>query len=153
MTLQPPRHDRGFDLPHRPGVLIVEDELLIAINNAGVVDDIGCDVVGIAATAADALAIAEQRRPDLAIVDITLGDGMDGVELARRLIARHGMRVIFASAQHDERTRHRADLVGPAGFLRKPFPDRALQDLVRRSLAPEMLLCRDAAAHELALAV
>ena len=153
MTLQSPRDGRAFDLPPRPGVLIVEDELLIAINNAGAVDDLGCDVLGIAATAADALAIAEQRRPDLAIVDITLEGRMDGIELARLLIARHGLRVVFASAQGDEPTRRRADLAGAAGFLKKPFHERALQDLIRRLLAPGLPLCRDAAAPRAALAV
>jgi DNA-binding NarL/FixJ family response regulator len=142
MSMQSPRDGCGFLDAGRPGVLIVEDEFLIAINNAGVVDDVGCDVIGIAATAAEALAIAEQRGPELAVIDITLGDGIDGIELARRLIARHGLRVIFASAQHDGPTRERAEAVGPAGFLRKPFTDRALQDLVRRALSPDFLLGR-----------
>jgi CheY-like chemotaxis protein len=138
MTMQSPRDGRAFRDGSRPGILIVEDEFLIAINNAGAVDDIGCDVVGIAGSAAEALAIAEQRRPELAVIDVNLGAGMDGIELARRLVARHGLQVIFASAQRDAATRERAESVAPVGFLQKPFADRALQELVLASLFPRI---------------
>jgi CheY-like chemotaxis protein len=136
MTMQSPRDGRAGRGGSRPGILIVDDEFLIAINNAGAVDDIGCDVVGIAGSAAEALAIAEQRRPELAVIDINLGGGMDGIELARRLVARHRLQVVFASAQRDTATRERAESVGPAGFLQKPFADHTLQQLILANLFP-----------------
>ena len=80
----------------------------------------GLPVVGVASTAAEALPRAEQLRPDVVLVDITL-DGESGFELARRLVENDqvGPPVILISTHTEEDF---ADLIAesPAiGFLPK----------------------------------
>src|SRR5687767_4158691 len=94
--------------PPRARVLIVEDEALIVDLLAMCVEDAQADLVGAAASAAGALALAEASPVDLAIVDVMLEGPMDGIALAGELRARHrGIGVIFVSGSGDAETRAR----------------------------------------------
>lgn len=55
-------------------VLIVEDEALVAMLVEDTLLDAGAEVAGPAATASEALALLASSRPDVAVVDINLGD-------------------------------------------------------------------------------
>ena len=99
-------------------ILIVEDEALIAMVLADSLEDGGHEVVGPAATMAEALALCEAARPELAVLDINLRDGSNGVEVARALLERWGVPAIFASAQMMEARRARDIALGQ---IRKPY--------------------------------
>ena len=99
-------------------VLIVEDEVLIAWMLADSLEDAGHEVVGPAATMAEALALCEAAPPDLAVLDINLGDGSSGVDVARALLERWGVLSIFASGQMTD-ARKASDVA--LGYIRKPY--------------------------------
>ena len=100
-------------------VLIVEDEALIAMVLADSLEDAGHEVVGPAATMAEALALCDRAPPpDLAVLDINLGDGSNGVDMARALVERWGVPSIFASGQTME-ARQARDVA--LGYIRKPY--------------------------------
>ena len=106
-------------------VLIVEDEPLIAWVLADCLEDAGHEVVGPAATMAEALALCEgaPSPPDLAVLDINLRDGGSGVDVARALLERWGVRSLFATAQTlgDRRARDVA-----LGRIGKPYAPEAV---------------------------
>ncbi|MBC6981842.1 response regulator [Caulobacter sp. 17J80-11] len=108
-------------------VLIVEDEVLVAAELAWLVEDLGHDVVGEAATSADALRLAGDTRPDLALVDIHLYDGPTGVEVARRISAESGATVLFMTANQK---RVPADFAGAAGLVPKPYSIHGMQEAI-----------------------
>jgi CheY-like chemotaxis protein len=56
-------------------ILIVEDEILIALELESLLQDLGHDVVGMAASSGEALSLGQELKPDLAFVDIHLADG------------------------------------------------------------------------------
>src|SRR3546814_14993393 len=67
--------------PRPASILIVEDEMLIALSTSATLSDLGYEVIGIAATAEDALRSAARRQPVLLLMDLTLreqGDGQTG---------------------------------------------------------------------------
>ncbi len=100
-------------------VLIVEDEVLIAWMLADSLEGAGHEVVGPAATMAEALALCEAAAPPvLAVLDINLRDGSNGVDVARALSERWGVPSIFASAQVVEARRARGAALG---CIRKPY--------------------------------
>jgi two-component system cell cycle sensor histidine kinase/response regulator CckA len=107
-------------------VMIVEDEAVVAIDLECRLQALGYDVVGIADTLTDAVALFAKTLPDLVLLDIRLRDREDGIEVARALRARADRPIVFISAYNDPTTVRRATGVGPHGYLIKPFDDRML---------------------------
>ena len=107
-------------------ILIVEDDAMIVLGLCDVLGLIGLDVVGVAANVTDALCVAENTHPDLAIFDIQLQGKRDGIEGARLLRQRFNVPVIFMTAGIEQETRARASKVGPAAYLTKPVHPKRL---------------------------
>ncbi len=105
-------------------VLIVEDEILVAMEFEETLTELGHDVVGIAADRPTALALAAQGV-DVALVDINLRDGETGIDIGR-MIAKD-VAVVFVTAN--------AGLLGDQapgaiGVLPKPASRQALAGAV-----------------------
>lgn len=108
-------------------ILLVEDEGIIAADLKCILQRTGYDVVGIAASAEEAIASAEQLRPDLVLMDIMLQTGMDGVAAAAEIRRHFSLPVIFLSAHSDTSTFDRAKLTEPYGYIVKPVNERDLK--------------------------
>jgi CheY-like chemotaxis protein len=102
-------------------VLIVEDEALIASFIDAMLGISGFRVVGIAGSGPEALVLAAETRPALALVDIHLNGPPDGAELACLLRDRLAIPVIFVSGLVDREVLQRAKAARPLGFIAKPF--------------------------------
>ena len=101
-------------------VLIVEDEAIIAMHLAMLVADFGHTICGTANSASAAIEQAANLRPDLVVMDIRLANGSSGIDAARELHARHGLRCIFLSANLDELTKVTPASLDPIDFIGKP---------------------------------
>lgn len=77
-------------------ILIVEDEMLVAMNLEAILEDLGHEPVGIVPDLAAAEDYYEQPI-DLALVDLNLRDGCTGPEIGKRLGVR-GVTVLFVTA-------------------------------------------------------
>lgn len=106
-------------------ILIVEDEFLIALELESLLQDAGHDVVGIAATSEEAMALGQQLAPDLAFVDIHLADGLTGIEVCRRLSDQHQVTVLFMTANSK---RIPEDCAGARGVIAKPYTERGVKE-------------------------
>lgn len=102
-------------------VLVVEDQVLIAIHLQDLVEEAGYQVVAIAHDGAGALAAAASQRPAIAIMDLRLANGASGIDVARQLFDMHGTRCLFISANIDDEVRRRVADLRPLGFIGKPF--------------------------------
>jgi two-component system, response regulator PdtaR len=111
-------------------VLIVEDEAIIALDLAMLVADFGHTVCGIAHSASGAIQQAAFQAPDLVLMDIRLANGSSGIDAAREIHARYGLRCIFLSANLDEPTKLTLAPLDPIGFIGKPV----LPILLKRAL-------------------
>mgnify|MGYP000051693877 CR=1 FL=1 len=113
-------------------VLIVEDEIFIALEIERILEDAGYSVVGIAADQAAALGVG--NNAEVAFVDLNLRDGCTGPQIAHELAARYGVRVVYVTANP-------AQIGDPApqsvGCIRKPFTADAI--LAAAALASEGL--------------
>jgi len=107
-------------------VLIVEDQALLAMELEMVISESGCEVVGCAMDTAGALGLAEQHRPDLALVDINLLDGMTGPDIARRLIGDYGSAVVFLTANPEQIP---DGFAGALGAVSKPFDEATIRSV------------------------
>ena len=112
-------------------VLIVEDEAIIAIGYEATLIEAGCEVVGIAASAPAAFALAEEHRPDMAFIDMNLADGLTGNAIAAGLHDRYGLRYVLITG-NPELVDHQV-LERSAGLLRKPVSHRDLKGMLGRA--------------------
>jgi CheY-like chemotaxis protein len=78
-------------------VLIAEDDLMIADLVEEILVDKGYEVCGIARTVAEAVALAQHHRPDLAVIDLRLADGDLGTEIAAQLLPLGRFGVLYAT--------------------------------------------------------
>jgi two-component system, response regulator PdtaR len=116
-------------------ILVVEDDFLIALQTESALTEAGFDVVGIATTAEEAIALAKEKRPLLAVMDIRLASERDGVEAAKELFRDFNIRCIFATAHDDPHTKERAEPYAPLGWLTKPYTMASLVTLVMEALS------------------
>jgi excisionase family DNA binding protein len=82
--------------------------------------------------AEEALAVIEDRSPDLVLLDVVM-PGTDGWQLLQRMQERHGsIPVIMFSGKVDERTASEATRRGADDFVGKPFDPQQLVERARR---------------------
>jgi PAS domain S-box-containing protein len=102
------------------GILIVEDERLVATDLQQTLSDLGYDPFAIADSSDTAIASAMERRPDLVLMDIRIRGARDGIQTAEVLRSRFRVGVIYLTAHADQPMVDRAKLTEPYGYLIKP---------------------------------
>ncbi len=115
-------------------ILVVEDEAIVALDLTSRLKMIGYEIVGTAATGADAIAKAIELRPDLMLMDIILKGEMDGIQASEVIRAKLGIPIIFLTACADDATLERAKITEPFGYLLKPFEERELHSHIEIAL-------------------
>src|SRR5437764_13640169 len=116
-------------------LLIVGDDVLLASALEELLSTSGFEVVGIAGSAATAVSLAEERHPQLALIDIRLVGPVDGIELACHIREQFGIPAIFLSGLTDPETKERALMAKPLGFLRKPYGASQVFNVIQRALS------------------
>lgn len=101
-------------------ILIAEDEALIRTDLAEMLAEQGYDVVGQASDGQQAVALAEQLRPDLAIFDIKM-PVMDGLAAAEAVGTQRICPVIMLTAFSQKELVERARDAGVMAYVVKPF--------------------------------
>jgi CheY-like chemotaxis protein len=97
-------------------ILVVEDEMLIAMMIEDMLDEIGCQLVGTVSRPAEALAAIEAQAVDAAILDVNL-DGVESYGIAAALQAR-GIPFVFSTGYQVSKV---MEGYGDRPVLRKPF--------------------------------
>jgi len=69
---------------------------------------------------------AEEKRPDLVLMDIVLQGEMDGIDTASQIRSRFNIPVVYLTAYSDEKILERARITEPYGYIIKPFNEREL---------------------------
>ncbi|MEK9210613.1 response regulator [Sphingomonas sp. 2378] len=100
--------------------LIVEDEIFVALDLERILIDAGYTVAGIAADSRTAIETAPGCA--FAFVDVNLRDGATGPEIARRIAADYGVKIVFVTANPAQI----ATDIEALGYIRKPFSERAI---------------------------
>ncbi|HYZ48926.1 MAG TPA: response regulator [Sphingomonas sp.] len=114
-------------------ILIVEDEPLIAFDTEHALADAGYEVVGTVDSVEAALDTLQRKKVNLALIDLGLTDGGNGVEVAAAA-RREGVHVLFVTG----RCPKGAESLG-IGCLEKPFNQKDLRAAIE---AIETLLTR-----------
>jgi len=115
-------------------ILIVEDERITAEDLRDILTELGYTVTASVSSGADAIARADETRPDLALMDIRIKGDMDGTETARILRERFNIPVVYLTAHADTATLSRAKLAEPLGYITKPFQEAELHASIEIAL-------------------
>jgi DNA-binding NarL/FixJ family response regulator len=114
--------------------VIVDDSFLFLEGAVDLLTREGVDVVGVASDSIEAIRLVTELRPDVALVDVDLGDE-DGFELARRLHAIPGAaKVILVSTHAEEDLAQLIDGSPALGFIAKMrLSAQAIRDTLERA--------------------
>lgn len=117
-----------------PGILIVEDDPIIAADLEDRLIEMGYKITGSVRSGEAAMDILKTQIPDLALLDIQLEGELDGVETAEIISKKHRFPLIFLTSNADDFTFARAKGVQPYAFLSKPFRGRDLRHTIELAL-------------------
>ena len=106
-------------------VLVAEDETIIRLDLRGLLERAGFDVVAEAHDGEEAVALAREHEPDLAIMDVKM-PRLDGIEAARRILDERPIPIVMLTAYGQEELVSRAVEAGVFGYLVKPFREQDL---------------------------
>ncbi|MCF8475428.1 MAG: response regulator [Pseudolabrys sp.] len=113
-------------------VLIIEDETFIALDLEALVEGLGHNVLGVARTHSEAVALAKVKQPGIILADIQLADGSSGLDAVNEMLRTFEVPVIFITA-YPERflTGERPE---PAFLIAKPFQPATVSAVMSQAL-------------------
>ena len=113
-------------------IMIIEDEPLIAMDIEQMVESLGHNVVGIARTHKEAVALYNKAQPRMVLADIQLADGSSGIDAVNEILMNHPVPVIFITAFPERLlTGERPE---PTFLVTKPFNPDMVKALISQAL-------------------
>lgn len=107
-------------------VLIVEDDVIIAQDIAQILKKSNYQIIGIAYNSTKAYDLLANKKIDFAILDIHIGTGDNGIDIAAQINNKYHFPYIFLTSFSDETTLIEAQEHSPYGYLVKPFQEATL---------------------------
>jgi response regulator NasT len=107
-------------------ILIAEDETIIRLDLRDLLERAGHEIAGEARDGEEAVRLASELQPDLAIMDVKMPK-LDGIEAAKRIMEERPLPIVLLTAYDQQELVSRAVDAGVFGYLVKPFRE---QDLV-----------------------
>ncbi len=111
-------------------ILIVEDEAIIALELQKQLESMGYQVTSLVASGEEAVLMAQEEKPDLVLMDITLSGRTSGIEAASQIRTNSSIPVIYLTAHSNEETLKRATQTDPYGYLIKPVGNIELHNAI-----------------------
>ena len=135
-------------LSHRIRVVVVDDHPAI---REAIADTIraqpGMELCGLAGSASEAFTLTREVQPDVAVIDISLGDA-HGLDLVQNLRAQHPhLEVVVFSMYDEEVYAERAIRAGARGYVMKSEPTQSVAEAIRAAAQGEIYLNRRAASR------
>ena len=115
-------------------ILIAEDETIIRLDLKELLEGAGFEVVAEARDGLEAVDLARETSPDVAILDVKM-PRLDGIETARRILADRPLPIVMLTAYGQEELVSRAVEAGVFGYLVKPFRESDLLPAIRTARA------------------
>ena len=115
-------------------ILIVEDDEITALNLQISLQKQGYNIVSITDNIADANIQITQLQPELIIIDISLEESCDGIELGHEIRSRHHLPFIYLTSYTDNDTISKAKQTEPYGYIVKPFDPNSLHATIQMAL-------------------
>ncbi len=116
-------------------IMIVEDEVLIAMNMKSDLIDMGHEVCKLVTTGEEAIKNAGLEGPDVVLMDIILNGEMNGIDAAREICSSYSIPIIFITGCEDEGTKDLAIDVDPVEYFIKPVELVDLKSAIDKAIS------------------
>ncbi|MEN8246389.1 MAG: response regulator [Thermodesulfobacteriota bacterium] len=130
-------------------LIIADDEVIISTQLEEFLVTKGFDIVGIATSGVQAVAMAKELMPDLMLMDIVMPGELDGISAAAKINRELKIPVIFLTAYADEEMIQRAKPIGPFGYVLKPIQEQQILAAIEIALHKKNMEQRLQEAHDL----
>jgi CheY-like chemotaxis protein len=117
------------------GILVVDDEFLIADLLSAMLEEMGLDVCASAASADEAVAMVRRHEPGLVLMDVRLKGLKDGVDAADEICAIRPVPIIFITGSRERETVQRIEAGHHGPVLFKPVRFDQLRQEVLRAIS------------------
>ena len=115
-------------------VLVAEDETIIRLDLKGLLESAGFDVCAEARDGEEAVELARETEPDVALLDVKM-PRLDGIEAARRILDERPIPIVMLTAYGQDEIVSRAVEAGVFGYLVKPFREQDLLPAIHAARA------------------
>ena len=115
-------------------ILIAEDETIIRLDLRDLLERAGFEVCAEARDGAEAVELAHEHKPDVAVLDVKM-PRLDGIEAARRILDERPIPIVMLTAYGQDELVARAVEAGVFGYLVKPFREGDLLPAIRTARA------------------
>jgi response regulator NasT len=115
-------------------VVIAEDQALIRMDLAEMLAEEGYAVVGQATDGEEAIALAEEHRPDLVVLDVKM-PRLDGISAAQRIAEQRIAPVVILTAFGQRELVERARDAGAMAYVVKPFTKNDLVPAIEMAVS------------------
>ena len=115
-------------------ILVAEDETIIRLDLKETLERAGFEVCGEARDGEEAVELAREEKPDLAVLDVKM-PRLDGIEAARRILAERPIPIVMLTAYGHDELVARAVEAGVFGYLVKPFRESDLLPAIQTAKA------------------
>lgn len=116
-------------------ILIVEDEPLIAEDIRELLSQVNYQVVGVAFNKEDAFSLLQTTQPDIALLDINLGDNTDGITIAETINEKYNIPFLYLTSYSSKLILDKVKHTFPMGYIVKPFEEANLFTAVEIALS------------------
>jgi len=113
-------------------ILIVEDELITALDIKYILKKRGYNVIKIVSSGEEAIRTALSFKPDIVLMDINLKGRVNGLQAAEEILD-YQIPVIFITAQRDETTVEKMEQLS-SDYIFKPFHEFILEEKIQKIL-------------------
>jgi AmiR/NasT family two-component response regulator len=115
-------------------ILVAEDETIIRLDLKETLERAGFEVCGEARDGEEAVELAREEKPDLAVLDVKM-PRLDGIEAARRILAERPIPIVMLTAYGHDELVARAVEAGVFAYLVKPFRESDLLPAIQTAKA------------------
>jgi response regulator NasT len=115
-------------------ILVAEDETIIRLDLRALLEQAGYEVCGEARDGVEAVELARELEPDLAVMDVKM-PRLDGIDAARRILEERPIPIVMVTAYGQDEIVSRAVEAGVFGYLVKPFREQDLLPAIHTARA------------------
>lgn len=117
-----------------PHVVIVEDEVIIALDLKQSLEEFGYVVDEIYANTTEAMEGIEEHKPDVVLMDIILEGADEGTHIVEHIQEKLGIPVIYVTSHSDDKALQKARVTKPFGYVIKPVDEHQLHGTIQIAL-------------------